>query len=187
MAHAVAQKANPIHRSSQGPRPRRGLAAVLACVIGLWIGLPAAHAKSRHTDRSQEVSGRSSSPIWRCSDAQGRTRYSQQPCDGGTALTHLSDTRTAAQREQAADMQERDNKLLRRLGRERHHQALLAKEQGHASLSPTRPRHVATSTPNAHAPVPLQRCRPPACFTARLPKDKSPGKSAPPAATSASS
>jgi hypothetical protein len=177
MPHVLARKTPPSHR----------LILALTCALGLMTGPICATAATRHGAHSTAKD--SATPVWRCTDAHGGTRYSQQPCEGGTALTHLSDPRTAAQREQVADMLERDDKLLRRLGRERHHQEVLARDQGHGSLSPKRTRHAATVTPAAHAPVPLQRCRPPNCFTARLPKDKnkSSGKAASPAAPSASS
>jgi hypothetical protein len=203
MLHTVAPSTTRPHRSGQGPRSRHRLTWALlglACAVGLWIGPPDATAVTRHSSRAHDAAapstghtanpstaGDSHTPVWRCKDALGTTRYSQHPCEGGTALTHLADPRTTAQREQAADMQARDGKLLRHLGRERHHQEVLARDQGHGSLGPKHPRHVAASTPGAHAPVPLQRCRPPSCFTARLPKDKSAGKAASPATPSASS
>jgi hypothetical protein len=204
MTHLVAKSAGLPRRS--GRRPSRRHRWLLAMIFASSLGLGAitATAATRHAGRAHDTAaasaghtanhtstagaaGSSEAPVWRCTDAHGTTRYSQQPCDGGTALTHLSDPRTAAQREQAADMLARDDKLLRRLGRERHHQAVLARDQGYGSLGPKRSRHAAAPTPDAHKPVPLQRCRPPNCVTARLPKDKTPGKAASPTAPSASS
>ncbi len=144
----------------------------LAMTLGMLAWAEHGHAASANDAASP------STPVshaYRCTEAGGHVRYSQWPCPGGDKLGELADHRTAAQRRHAIDAQERDEALLRRMGRQRHHQDKLAAEQGAGSLSPRPhpPVKGRDASASAHAPVPLQRCRPPKCFTARMPKAKS--------------
>ncbi len=150
--------------------PRRTWLAMSWGLLALVCAVPG-HAASGDDAASP------SAPVshaYRCKDAGGQVRYSQWPCPGGDKLGELADHRTAAQRRHAIDVQVRDEALLRRMGRQRHHQEKVAAEQGAGSLSPRPhpPAKASDASPSAHAPVPLQRCRPPKCFTSRTPKVK---------------
>ncbi len=164
----------PSHR---GHRARLGLQPALR-TIGIVVAMgtmtcPLAGLSATRADAAPSTTA--ATAAYRCPDANGHVRYSQLPCTGGTELTDLADRRSDAQRRHAAEAQARDEALLRRMGHERRHQEKLAAERGAAHVGPRPHAAGKASEANvaAHAPVPLRRCRPPRCFTARTPKAKS--------------
>ena len=56
---------------------------------------------------------------YRCADASGQSQYQQWPCAQANAqkVIHVADARTSAQRTQATEVAEREQKLLREMSR----------------------------------------------------------------------
>jgi hypothetical protein len=121
------------------------------------------------------------SEAYRCKAASGRVVYSQWPCDGGQHLNELADPRTRAQQRAGADQIERDQALSRRMAADRLRLHRQAQGQTVISVGPparahgqaqTRQQAKAGKVADPHAPVPIERCKPPRCFTAKSPKEK---------------
>jgi hypothetical protein len=182
-----------------GSRPgqawlRRQIRARCLIVVGL-IGLGVLAGPLQASSRHPHAHGHSAKPsqaqdmpeavqhAYRCAGAKGQVVYSQWPCEGGERLNDLADPRTRAQQQASADQIEREQALSRRMARDRQRLAKQAEGQTAISLGPTAGQHArdahkldakarAKQAANPHAPVPLERCRPPRCFTAHTPKDK---------------
>jgi hypothetical protein len=154
-------------------------------LLGLWMAALAGPLQA------SERQGRAHRPVatsaaeasgavghaYRCASASGHVAYSQWPCDGGQRLNKLGDARTQAQQQASADQIERDQALSRRMARDRERLHKQAQGQTAISLGPSagvhaRRAHLAKPLKRAdpHAPVPLERCTPPRCFTAKSPK-----------------
>ncbi len=152
------------------------------CMAALAGSLQAAERQGRSHRPVATAAAEASGAVghaYRCASASGRVAYSQWPCEGGQRLNKLEDARTQAQQRAGADQIERDQALSRRMARERARLHQLAQGQTVISLGPSagvhaRRAHQAKPLKRAdpHAPVPLARCTPPRCFTAKSPKDK---------------
>ncbi len=137
--------------------------AITAVLLSIWGWGSAAHAGST---------------AHRCTDAQGRTTYSQVPCRGDQAHTELQridDVRTAAQQRQATEMAGRDHQLGQRLARDRQQLERQAAHMQVQRLSPEPAQRTRTSAQlDPRAPVAAYRCKPPRCYEARVPKARKP-------------
>ena len=124
--------------------------------------------------------GAKAESVYRCGDT-----YSQAPCPGGKVLD-VSDSRDAAQKQQADEATLRDTELARSMAQERLAQEKNAKPAQAAKASSHR-KNQARATPAATKKTPKQtrsKNRKPVDFTAEVPgSQKAPGQKKPASGT----
>ncbi len=108
----------------------------LAVATALWLALQPAAAQNKS--------------VFRCEDNRGRVTYSDEPCRGGRALAH-TDERSAEQRQAAADVVQREQRLADRLARERIAAEKAARPGGAALIPHSAALKAAAPPPRAKA------------------------------------